>query len=142
MTINMANILNIQKTKADSIGIVASGLCLIHCIATPFLFIAKACTASCCASASVPSWWKLIDYLFLVISFLAIYYATKKLTKKWVQLALWGAWIILLFTVLNETLGFISIPESFIYFPALSIVILHFYNHKYCTCKDDNCCAE
>ena len=34
--------------KQDYIGAVASALCLLHCIATPFLFVAKACSAACC----------------------------------------------------------------------------------------------
>ena len=62
----------------DSIGIIASTLCAIHCIATPFIFIVKACTATCCSDA--PSWWLMIDYLFLIISFLAIFFISKNLT--------------------------------------------------------------
>ena len=52
----------------DNLGIIASTLCMIHCIGTPFLFIAKACSTTCCADA--PLWWKAIDYAFLIISFL------------------------------------------------------------------------
>jgi|GEM_PF-3179353 len=52
----------IRILNADFIGAMSSGLCLMHCLATPFLFIAKACTATCCADT--PSWWQLIDYLF------------------------------------------------------------------------------
>ena len=37
-------------------------LCLVHCIATPFIFITQACTASCCAES--PIWWQSIDYVF------------------------------------------------------------------------------
>ena len=59
----------------DSIGIIAFTLCGIHCISTPFLFIAKACTATCCSDA--PSWCLLIDYFFLLISFLAIFFISK-----------------------------------------------------------------
>lgn len=137
----MSNVLKIEKSKADAIGIIASSLCLIHCVATPFLFIAKACAVSCCASSATPYWWKWIDYLFIVIAFVAIYYATKNSTKKWVKVALWVSWGILLFTIFNESLAIITLPESFIYWPAISIVLLHFYNRKYCSCKDDKCCA-
>ena len=133
----MLSSLKIKKINADKIGIMASSLCLIHCLATPFLFIAKACTATCCSDT--PSWWKMIDYLFLVISFGAIYYATKNSSKIWVKVALWSSWIILLFTILNESFKIIPIPESFIYWPALSIVLLHLYNHRFCKCGDDGC---
>ncbi len=133
----MSNILKIEQAKADTLGIIASSLCLIHCIATPFLFIAKACAATCCSAT--PSWWKWIDYLFIIVSFIAIYFATKNTTKKWMKIALWSSWIVLLFTIVNESFTLIPLPESFIYFPTLSIVLLHLYNYKYCNCKEDTC---
>ena len=34
------------KVNSDSIGALASGLCMIHCVATPFFFIASACSSS------------------------------------------------------------------------------------------------
>lgn len=123
----------------DFIGAVASVLCLIHCIATPFLFIAKACSVTCCSAA--PFWWQAIDYLFLVISFVAIYYATKNASKKWVRIVLWSSWTLLLFTILNETLKTGLLPKSFVYFPALLIVVFHFYNLKYCKSSDKECCT-
>ena len=72
-------ILNQSKIKFDTIGAFASGLCMLHCIATPFFFIASACSSSCCSAA--PSWWQWIDYGFLGISFFSIYQATKSTTK-------------------------------------------------------------
>lgn len=125
------------KFKADTVGIISSSLCMIHCIATPFLFLAMACTDSCCADT--PVWWRGIDYLFLVISLAAIFFATKNTTKRWVAIALWSAWCVLLFTILNEALGTGWLPEWFIYLPALGIVALHTYNRKYCQCDDDSC---
>jgi len=123
----------------DLFGALASSLCLVHCAATPLLFIAKSCSATCCADT--PIWWQVIDYIFIVISFVAIYYATKKSTKRWVQTALWSSWILLLFTLLGETLQLGLFPKSSIYAPALLIVGLHFYNLKYCQCSEDKCCA-
>jgi len=59
------------KQKPDSIGAIASTLCLIHCLATPFVFIAQSCTLTCCNG--VPMWWGSIDYIFLIISFFTVY---------------------------------------------------------------------
>lgn len=115
------------------VGIVASSLCLIHCLATPFLFILKACSSSCCADA--PIWWQSIDYLFLVVSFVAIRYATKGSTKVWIVKALWVSWFALLCMVLFHTFRFNFFPEQLIYLPAFSIIGLHFYNRKHCRCK-------
>ncbi len=123
----------------DSIGIMASTLCTIHCVVTPFIFIAKACTATCCSDA--PAWWLMIDYLFLVISFLAIFFISKNLTKKWLLTAFWTSWFVLLFTIANHSIEIINLPSYFIYLPSISIVVLHFYNLQFCKCQNETCCS-
>ena len=124
----------------DSVGIIASTLCMIHCIGTPFIFIAKACSATCCAEA--PLWWVVIDYIFLFISFIAIYFINKNLKIGWLKNAFWISWFILLFTILNHSLQIIDIPKNFIYVPAFSIIALHVYNLQFCKCKNDSCCTN
>ena len=126
--------------KADYVGAVASVLCLIHCAATPFLFLVKTCAHSCCVDA--PVWWQLIDYVFLIISGLAIYYATRNTTQQWLRIALWSTWVALLFTIVNERLSVISLPKRISYVPALIIVGLHLYNHRYCKCAGTGCCVS
>ena len=124
----------------DSIGIIASTLCTIHCIVTPFIFIAKACTATCCSDA--PSWWLMIDYLFLIISFMAIFFISKNLTIKWLKNAFWISWIVLLFTIANHSINIIYLHKNFIYIPSILIVILHFYNLQFCKCQNETCCSK
>ena len=128
------------QRKSDLLGAAASGLCMIHCMATPLIFISKACTATCCASA--PLWWQLVDYLFLVISLVAIYYASKNSTNTYVKVGLYTSWVLLLGTILCERFLLGVVPASVVYIPALFIVILHIYNHKYCKCADDACCVN
>ena len=126
--------------SSDNVGIIASALCMIHCIGTPFLFIAKACTTTCCAEA--PLWWQIIDYFFLIISFIAIYLVTQKTSLTWIKIVFWSSWIILLLTILNHTFQTFEIPKNFIYLPASTIIILHFYNLKFCKCSEDSCCIN
>lgn len=121
----------------DSLGIVSSSLCMIHCIGTPFIFIAKACSASCCADA--PVWWKMLDYIFLVICFFAIYYTTKDKPFGWMKFSFWTCWIILVLTLINHVINIIPISSTFIYWPSSIIIILHFYNLKFCR-FDEQCC--
>ena len=123
----------------DRIGIIASSLCMIHCIITPFIFVAKACTEICCAET--PFWWQIIDYFFLIISFAAIYFITKNNKSIWFKILFWLPWVVLFLTILNHSFVVIQIPKNFIYIPAMIIVILHLYNLKYCKCQDENCCA-
>ena len=118
--------------KSDSIGILASTICLAHCIATPFLFVVRSCSTVCCASA--PTWWRWLDVFFLVISLFAIYQSSLN-TKTWVKYAMWCSWILLLGMIVNENLSVISIHEFIIYVPAFLLVFLHAYNLKYCGCK-------
>ena len=124
----------------DSIGIIASILCTIHCVITPFVFIAKACSAVCCSEA--PSWWLMIDYFFLMISFLAIFFISKKLTVQWLKNAFWISWSVLLFTIVNHSINIIHLPNNFIYIPSILIIILHFYNLQFCKCQNESCCVN
>lgn len=126
--------------KADNLGALAGLLCFIHCMATPFVFVVKACSDSCCSDS--PVWWKSIDYVFLIISFGAIYFATRNSSIQWIKGSLWGFWLLLLIVILNESFGFITLSEYIIYIPALAIVGLHLYNRRYSTCVDDECCNE
>ena len=126
--------------NTDYLGAAASLLCLLHCMATPFLFLVKTCSHTCCVDA--PIWWQLIDYLFLVISFFAIYYATRDSTKNWIRIALWSAWTTLFLTVMNETFNLVPLPEKFFYVPSLIIVGLHLYNRRYCKCVGMDRCVS
>lgn len=120
------------RPNADLFGAFASGLCMIHCILTPFLFIAQSCSISCCEAS--PVWWKWLDYLFLVISFVAVYRSNQTTSKVWIGRALWISWYMLALVILNEKVDLMALPEYAIYFPALSLVGFHLYNQKYCQC--------
>ncbi len=126
--------------KQDYIGAVASALCLLHCIATPFLFVAKACSAACCIDS--PLWWQIIDYVFIIISFQAIYTVTKSSTNRIVNIAFWMSWILLFFMIINHTTQVIYIRPELIYVPAIFIIALHIYNYKFCRCEGNQCCIS
>ena len=128
-----------KTVKTDFIGAGASILCLIHCLATPFVFIAKSCSATCCAET--PIWWKVIDVLFLIISFGAIYQSAKNSSSTAVVRGLWFCWLVLSLIILNDHINILSLPEYSIYIPTIALVILHIYNLRYCQCKQDNCCT-
>ncbi|SDX82570.1 MerC mercury resistance protein [Lutibacter oricola] len=126
--------------KPDSLGAFASTLCLIHCIATPFLFIAQTCSSTCCETA--PSWWRLIDYLFLLVSFFAVYKSTQTTTSKIIKPILWISWSTLFFAILSESIHSIHLIELLKYIAGFSLIVVHIYNLKYCQCKNDKCCTN
>jgi len=133
--------MNLVINKSNSIGVIASSICLVHCIATPFLFVAKLCTTdSCCEIA--PTWWMLLDYLFLFIAFFAVYQSTRFTTNKKIAIALWVSWSILFIIIINEKIQLFNLFENAIYFPTLSLIFLHIYNRKFCQCETDQCCEN
>ena len=123
------------QSKSDIIGSGASLLCLIHCILTPFLFVAQAELSG--HGEAHPIWWGLLDVVFLVISYFAVWWSGKNTSKSWIHYALWASWIVLAVIVMNEKLEVVHLPEAVIYLPAISLIVLHLYNRKYC-----NHCVE
>ena len=126
--------------NSDSIGALASTLCLIHCLATPFIFVVQSCAASCCASA--PTWWICFDYFFITISFFAIYKSTITTQSNFMKYLLWSFWFLLFCLIVNESIELLIINKNVIYFNAIILSILHIYNLKYCQCDDNKCCTN
>ena len=124
--------------SSDSIGAFASGLCMLHCLATPIFFIVSACSSACCNNA--PAWWQWMDYMFLAISFFAIQNSSKSSSKEWVIQGLWINWSVLLFFIINAKLGWFYIMPNLKFLPAFGLVFLHMYNMKYCQCEPNECC--
>ncbi|MDA9323429.1 MerC domain-containing protein [Flavobacteriaceae bacterium] len=130
--------MNVSLRKPDTIGAIVSTLCVVHCLLTPLLFVAQSYTAT--HSHEAPFWWKNLDYLFILISIIAVYESTKKSTNKLIKAGLWMSWIILFLLILNEKLVWIEFDEIITYAVALTLSMLHIYNLNYCQCKTENCC--
>ena len=133
------NILSLHK-DSDTLGIIASTLCFIHCLATPIIFMVPA--SSLMTSEHISSWWGYLDVIFLGISFIAVYWSSKTTLKLHIKYIFWMLWFALMAIVINEKLEFISLPEFVIYPITLSLVVLHFYNRKYCGCRGEKCCTN
>ena len=124
--------------KSDSLGALASGLCLVHCVATPFLFVLQPLTVS---EGAAPFWWQSLDFIFLAVSFVAVYRSAINTSKRWMRYALWISFIALTLAIVNEKFELLHIGEFMTYFPAASLIGLHLYNQKYCQCANTTCCA-
>ncbi|WP_340200997.1 MerC domain-containing protein [Ascidiimonas sp. W6] len=125
--------------KSDIFGALASTLCVIHCLATPFIFIAH--TNSVTDSESSLIWWRNLDYIFLIISFFAVARSAKNTSKIFMKPLLWISWITLFLLVINEKVKWVSLPETIIYITAITLAVLHIYNLKFCQCKTYKCCT-
>ncbi len=132
--------MNLSINKSDTIGVLSGGLCVLHCLATPFLFATQAHIAHCCETK--PMWWSSIDFIFLIISAAAIHRTVKTTTRKWIKTTFWINWFVLLFLIINEKMGWLYLPESSIYFSAFGLIFFHVINSAFCQCKKDGCCVN
>ncbi|MAU15060.1 MAG: hypothetical protein CMH46_05915 [Muricauda sp.] len=127
-------------TKPDIIGALVSSLCVVHCIATPFIFVAH--TSVLDHHDIAPVWWTGMDFLFLMVSFFAVIRSVKNTSKSYMRFALWASWFLLLLLIMNEKLHWAHISETFIYLNGFALAALHIYNLRYCQCKNDKCCTK
>lgn len=132
-----------NTNKSDYLGILISSSCLIHCIATPFIFVAQTCTRACCAET--PLWWRTIDYVFLAVSFAAIWFSTRGNTKNWLKAILWINWGALSLVLLFEELAIELFFERVVLVPAITLIGFHLFNKFYRTKQQketDSCSAS
>ena len=130
--------MTLTTKNSDYLGAVAGILCIIHCIITPLLFIINAELAT----KNTLFGLQMIGYLFLIISFFAVYKSALNTTNKTVKVLFFVFWSFLLFLILNESFGVFRIAETFTFISAFSLSALHIYNLNYCQCADENCCVN
>lgn len=127
--------------NSDLIGAIASVLCVIHCLITPFLFAAQSTVSHVCSEIS-PFWWKIMDIAFLVITFFAVYFTSRSTTLRWISTALYVLWAVMTVLVINKFFHLVPVPSALVYIPAISLSVLHLYNRKHCACAEDACCIS
>ena len=125
--------------NSDYIGASTSGLCMLHCFATPLIFLSQAAAIN--ISPEITFLWYSLNYMFLFISFIAIYYSVKNSSNFLVKVLLYLFWLLLSALIINEALSIFPVPELYTYISAFSLSSLHIYNLKYCRCDDDECCS-
>ena len=132
--------MKIIDVNSDHVGITASSFCMLHCFFTPLLFLSQATSVT--LTNKIPFLWQSLNFLFLLISLLAIYHTVKNSTRLSVKVLLVSSWLILTILILNEFFEISSIPELYTYVSATSLAGLHVYNLKHCRCNDEKCCKD
>ena len=127
--------------NSDTFGALASFLCLIHCIVTPFAIIALQAYGVNGYEIN-PFWWQNLDFILLMISLISVAYSAKNSGKRFVKVALWSCWAILSILILNEKFHLLSFPEIGTYISSLSLAGFHVYNLKYCQCASCKCTGK
>ncbi len=72
--------------KADYIGITGSILCILHCLITPVLLV----SSSLLQDSPLRAGYLSLDYIFIGINTIAVYFATRHVVSVPVKRSLWG----------------------------------------------------
>ena len=131
---------NIVKSKSDVLGVLASGLCAVNCAATPLVFMAlPTMEASCSATGCCTGYWGALDYLFLALSAVAVWFSTRKSGFRSLKRLLWAFWAVFGVGLLaGSTIG--TDGKWLMYLGSAGLVFTHLYNIQYCKSCESGLC--
>ncbi|GAB3020413.1 hypothetical protein GCM10027185_16910 [Spirosoma pulveris] len=108
--------------KADYIGITGSILCIIHCLVTPVLLL----TSSVFQNSTLRVGYLSLDYVFIGVNIVAVYFATRHYAPPAIKRSLWG--FLLLFSVALLLEDADPVFEYIAYTASAGLVITHLLN--------------
>ncbi|MET3129686.1 lipid-A-disaccharide synthase-like uncharacterized protein [Arcicella rosea] len=120
---------SISKYLYDYLGIAGSGICLVHCLATPIVMFVKTFyeTKMDISSHEGIHYW---DYLFLTICFIAVYFTTKEATSSKITIAFWSFFVLFACSILfEEDFKYLNLVG---YFSSIALIITHLVNLRNC----------
>lgn len=114
---------------SDWLGASASGLCLIHCALSPFIFTAKPVFYGMIGRPiHTHGFWAELDYVFLIISLLAVWYSARHAHNIFLRWVLWAAWVAFAIGLLFEPYA-LAIGHGLMYFGSVILVVAHIVNY-------------
>lgn len=114
--------LEVINRKADYIGISGSVLCIIHCLITPILLV----SSSFLANDTVRVGYLSLDYIFIGVNIVAVYFATRHFTTPAIKIGLWFFLSVFAVAIILE-----DVSETFEYLgyaASLGLVLTHLTN--------------
>jgi hypothetical protein len=121
--------------KPDLVGMLASGLCAIHCAMVPLFFAAQPLVYEAISEAGHHGHehghglWASLDIVFLVLSLIAVHYAAKASHQPKTRAWLWGGLGVFAAGLLMEYLGMVG---WLMYVGSAILVITHLVNFRQC----------
>lgn len=117
---------------SDWFGVAASALCTIHCALSPLFFVTKPVFASTFgAQAHSHGAWASLDYVFLVMSLLAVWYSSEHTNDSTISWMLWASWFVFAIGLFFEPLE-LSFGKFLMYVGSILLVIAHIKNYRHC----------
>lgn len=127
------------KKKSDIIGILITGLCAVHCAATPVLFTVLPVIGSASSSDHGHShdtwWWRGLDIVFLLVGFFAIRFSTRHTTKRFMIVLFWSAWVFLAVGLVLQRMHH-PIGSMLMYGSSGLLILTHLVNYLITTSKN------
>lgn len=131
-----------HSTYSNLLGAVASGLCVIHCAVTPLLFVAKPMLEEATSEHEHlhgSPFWAAFDYIFLLLSFIAVYYSVRHTSHRSLKWVLWVSWVVFAAGILFEVFH-LPYGHWLMYSGSIALVIGHLMNYRHCQVNGKNAC--
>lgn len=129
---------------SNLLGAAASGLCAIHCAVTPLLFAAKPMLEHAAAEhghAHGSPLWAAFDYIFLVLSFVAVWFSARHTNHNTLKKALWVSWLVFAVGILFEAFH-LPYGHWLMYSGSIALVVAHLLNYRHCRVNGNGACAN
>ncbi len=114
--------LHIKSRKSDFLGIMASAVCIIHCVLTPLVIVLF--------SEVVKEKYEYLNFIFLAISLVSVILSVKTTDHKVIQGLLIYFWIQLSIGILFEEVNILF--SILMYSAAIGLIATHVWNIMYC----------
>ncbi len=139
----------IKNINSDFVGVMSAFLCIIHCAVVPILMAVHSFYYAGNFTVATHnhieheghlhentsfidiiqgSHWHALDYFFIIITLVAVYFATRKNVVSWIKIGLWSAASIFVVSILlAETITGI---HYFAYLASALLIVFHFLNQR------------
>ena len=115
----------VLNRKADYIGISGSVLCIIHCLITPVLLV----SSSFLTNDTVRVGYLSLDYVFIGVNTLAVYFATRHATTPAIKACLWSFLSLFAVAIVLEDVN--EFFEYLGYTASVGLVLTHLMNIRF-----------
>ena len=116
---------DVVDKKADYIGITGSVLCLIHCLAAPVLVM----TSKLLRDDTLRAGFLSLDYVFIAVNIVAVYFAARNHSSPAIRTALWGFLFLFATGLILEDVS--PVFEYMAYAASMGLVISHLVNLRH-----------
>jgi hypothetical protein len=107
--------------KYDWLGVFSASLCTLHCLAAPFII-----TLNQFQFLGIGFFWSVLNYLFLVLSAMAIFKCTHQNNRPFLKLIQWMALIMLAICVAFHP--YLELLDTLLYVASAILVCVHLIN--------------